>query len=93
MVVVVVAAVVEAEVGVGVGGGGGDGGGGGGGGVAAVMFVLCVISPDHWLIVLLILSDYWPAAPTRGWCWVPVFSVMVVTPQSNHNINFYNPVQ
>ena len=37
------------------------------------------ISPDHWLIVLLILSDYWPAAPTRGWCWGPVFSVMVVT--------------
>ena len=41
---------------------------GGGGGGTAVVFVLCVISPDHWLIVLLILSEYWPAAPTRGWC-------------------------
>ena len=49
------------------------------------MFVLCVISPDHWLIVLLILSDYWPAAPTRGWCWGPVFSVMVVTTTSTKN--------
>ena len=45
---------------------------------------VCVISPDHWLIVLLILSDYWPAAQTRGWCWAPVFSVMLVTP--HHNI-------
>ena len=43
-----------------------------------------VISPDHWLIVLLILSDYWPAAQTRGWCRAPVFSVMLVTP--HHNI-------
>ena len=53
---------MEAGVGVGVGGGGGGGG-------AAVMFVLCVISPDHWLIVLLILSDYWPAAPLAAGCW------------------------
>ena len=66
----------------------GGGGGGGGGGGTAVVFVFPVISPDHWLIVLLILSDYWPAAPTRGWCWVPVFSVMavmVVTTTSRKN--------
>ena len=44
------------------------------------MFVLCVISPDHWLIVLLILSDYWPAAPEPGPGVVLVdISVMPVT--------------
>lgn len=44
------------------------------------MFVLCVISPDHWLIVLLILSDYWPAAP-EPWPGVVLvdISVMPVT--------------